>query len=167
MLSIIPPKILAKSVSSKVTLSVLCFNTDSTNWPPDKKRKRSRWGGEETKPVGVASIIPSGLSKDQEKQVLCKYKPILLKGDDCCRSCLLVQFAVTFCRILRVFLCLCVVLFWIGLTEMLSWTLDVLGNVSSLTSMCWTVWFESVTHRSGTSLESYIIPSVDSWSTCT
>ncbi|XP_022091068.1 splicing factor 1-like isoform X2 [Acanthaster planci] len=43
---------------------------DSTNWPPDKKRKRSRWGGEETKPTGVASIIPSGLSKDQEKQVL-------------------------------------------------------------------------------------------------
>ncbi|XP_038051649.1 LOW QUALITY PROTEIN: splicing factor 1-like [Patiria miniata] len=43
---------------------------DSTNWPPDKKRKRSRWGGEDTKPAGVASIIPSGLSKDQEKQVL-------------------------------------------------------------------------------------------------
>ncbi|XP_033640270.1 splicing factor 1-like isoform X1 [Asterias rubens] len=43
---------------------------DSSNWPPDKKRKRSRWGGEETKTVGVASVIPSGLNKDQEKQVL-------------------------------------------------------------------------------------------------
>ena len=47
-------------------------NVDSSNWPPDKKRKRSRWGGEETKTVGVASVIPSGLNKDQEKQVLSK-----------------------------------------------------------------------------------------------
>ncbi|XP_072175914.1 uncharacterized protein [Diadema setosum] len=49
----------------------------SSSWPPQsqqdsaKRRKRSRWGGEETKAApGVATVIPSGLSKEQETQVL-------------------------------------------------------------------------------------------------
>ncbi|XP_030829712.1 splicing factor 1 isoform X1 [Strongylocentrotus purpuratus] len=52
----------------------------STSWPmqqqqqqavDSKRRKRSRWGGEDAKAApGVATVIPSGLSKEQETQVL-------------------------------------------------------------------------------------------------
>ncbi|XP_041467707.1 splicing factor 1-like isoform X1 [Lytechinus variegatus] len=49
----------------------------SSSWPmqqqpeTSKRRKRSRWGGEDVKAApGVATVIPSGLSKEQETQVL-------------------------------------------------------------------------------------------------
>ncbi|XP_072031537.1 uncharacterized protein [Amphiura filiformis] len=42
---------------------------ESTNWPPDnKRRKKSRWGNDEGR--ATAAVIPANLSKEQEHQVL-------------------------------------------------------------------------------------------------
>lgn len=45
---------------------------DAGDSMPSKRRKRSRWGGDEKAPV--PSLIPSGISADQEKQVLLHLK---------------------------------------------------------------------------------------------
>ncbi|XP_013420116.2 splicing factor 1 isoform X1 [Lingula anatina] len=46
----------------------------STNWPPDKKKKRrSRWGGDDAEKTfipGMPTVIPTGLTMEQEKQYL-------------------------------------------------------------------------------------------------
>lgn len=58
---------------SGVTQGLLFISESSSNWPPDsKRRKKSRWGAEETR--ATAAVIPANLSKEQEQQVLCKHK---------------------------------------------------------------------------------------------
>ncbi|XP_071965558.1 uncharacterized protein [Antedon mediterranea] len=41
----------------------------SQGWQPEKKKRRSRWGGEESK-TNLSSALPPNLTKDQEQQVL-------------------------------------------------------------------------------------------------
>ena len=68
------------------------FLLESISWPPpdmmgdvgdgkfDRKRKRkSRWGGDEKEKAfipGMPTVIPPGLSKEQERLYLCKYLSI-------------------------------------------------------------------------------------------
>ena len=55
-----------------------CEISESTNWPPDdgkknKKKKRSRWGGDAIEKAfipGMPTVIPQGMSKDQEEMYL-------------------------------------------------------------------------------------------------
>lgn len=65
------PKAAAKGPGSLENYGSIAegLKESSSNWPPDsKRRKKSRWGAEETR--ATAAVIPANLSKEQEQQVL-------------------------------------------------------------------------------------------------
>ena len=58
------------------------FTVTASSWTPDggnerKKKRKSRWAQDndtdKTIIPGMPTVIPNGLSDDQEKQYLCKY----------------------------------------------------------------------------------------------
>ncbi|XP_019855951.1 PREDICTED: splicing factor 1-like isoform X1 [Amphimedon queenslandica] len=58
--------------AAKKAASALFSKSENTDGPPAKKRKRSRWGGEETRTVipGMPTVIPPNMSEGQQKLYL-------------------------------------------------------------------------------------------------
>lgn len=65
------------SVLSSNVLSHLPTYSDETKEERRARKRKSRWGAEETDKTfipGMPTVIPTNLSKDQEQAYLCKYR---------------------------------------------------------------------------------------------